>query len=214
MYWINTRKKNWFLITPKEFSSAFVGFSFVVTGTGVKQGYTVSDTNEVLQRYKELYDLLASGKRCVWEEDHSILGFNTGVTAHPENCIYAKKGNGLLVPDFKEPCVELSVFSAVPFRESQVSKGWLVSQYPQYAFGIEISFPSNITNEDGTSVLFDQLSDHKAWNEINQRIKAAAPFLYIEHNSKRVNTRIRVSPEAKKSLGGFNATIESGLDLL
>lgn len=214
MYLINTRKKDYFLLTPEEFSSVFNGFSFVVASTGAKQGCTVSDTNEIMLRYRELYQLLASGKRCVWEEDYPLLGFMTGVTAHPENCIYTKKGKGLLVPDFKEPCIELRVYCAVPFGKTQFSKGWMVSQFPQYAFGIEMMFPSKVTYEDGTVVLFDQLADSEAWKEIITRIKAIAPMLHISSEGKDINTHIRVSPEAKKELSAFSTIQERGLELL
>ena len=214
MYWINARKKEYFLITPEEFSSVFNGFSFVVTNTGVKQGYTVSVAKEILHHYSELYELLASGKRCVWEEDHTMLGFTTGVTAHPENYKYVKRGKGLLIPDFKEPCVELSVFCAVPFGKTLFSKGWSITQFPQYAFGIEMMFPSKITYEDGTVVLFDQLADSTAWKEITIRIKAIAPMFHINSEGKDINTRIRVSPEAKNDLSAFNTIQERGLELL
>ncbi len=214
MFWINTRKKERFLIAPEEFASVFEGFSFVVTGAGVKQGYIKSDAGEIENTYRALFELLASGKRCVWEEDWPLLRFNTGVTAHPENCIYVKKRGGLLVPDFKEPCIELSVFCAIPFGRSPVSIGWLISQYPQYAIGLEASFPSRITRDDGSIVLFDQLTDHGTWNVIIKRIKAIAPMLRIRHEGKTFGTRIRVSRKAKESLEGFSALKESGLELL
>lgn len=214
MYLINARKRDHFLITPEEFSSVFNGFSFVVTNTGVKQGYTVSDTKEIVDHYRDLYELLASGKRCVWEEDYPMLGFTTGVTSHPENCTYAKRGKRLLIPDFKEPCVELGVFCAVPFGKTLFSKGWSISQFPHCAFGIEMSFPSKITYEDGSIMLFSQLSDSVTWKEILTRIKAIAAPLHVCSEGKSINTRIRVSADAKKDLSAFCTIRERGFELI
>lgn len=214
MYHINARKKEYFLITPEEFSTVFDGFSFVVINTGVKQGYSVSDSDEIMRRYRELFELLASGKRCVWGEDFPLLGFETGVTAHAENCIYMKKGKGRLIPDFKEPCIELSAFCAVPFGGSPVSKGWSIAHFPQYAFGIEMKFPSKITYENGSVMLFEQLADKDTWNEIIKRIKETTRILYAANKGKKINTRIRVSPAAKGALSSFNAIREDSLELL
>lgn len=214
MYQINTRKKDYFLITPQEFATVFDGFSFVVTSTGVKRGYTVSNSYEIISRYRELYELLSSGKRCVWEEDYDLLGFNTGVTAHLENCLYVKNGKGLLIQDFKEPCIELCVSCAVPFGSTPVSKGWSITQFPQYAFGLCMTIPSKITYEDGTVVLFDQLQDQGTWNALIKRLKSVAPMLHINCEDRNINTRIRVSPEARKDLSAFNAIREGGWELL
>lgn len=214
MYFVNTWKKEYFLITPEEFEAVFKGFSFVSV-QGVKQGYVKSDRAELNARYRELFALLASGKRCEWSKDHSILDFNIGVTAHIENCVYAKAGKGLLVPKFKEPCVQTETFCAVPFGSSPTAKGSFIGTSPQYAFGLAMCFPAKITyTQSGETKSFDELADKETWTELRGRIMAIAPMLYIMNNDKKYNTRIRVSPEAKKSLSDFNAVKESGLILL
>ncbi|MBR4436037.1 MAG: hypothetical protein IKS90_08105 [Clostridia bacterium] len=214
MFYIDSNKTEYFLITPDEFAEVFGGCSFVITNTGVGDDYTFTKEAELIKRYRELYELLASGKRCDWEEDHQYLNFATGVTEHTDNCVYVKHKTGLRVPEFIEPVVELSVFCAVPFGASPTAKGFFVGQFPQYAFGIYMSFPARITYDDGTEKAFSGLADRDLWKKLQSRIKEIAPTLYIRVDGKKYNTRIRVSEEARKALAGFNAVKESGLELL
>ena len=157
-----------------------------------------------------MYQLLSSGKRCVWSEDWETLSFSTGVTVHPENVCY-RKMEKLCVPDFKEPCVELQAFCAIPFGRSPLSKGWELSQFPQCTIGLEMLFPSKITMQEDETRTLDELADHTTWYELRSKIKAIAPMLWIDYNGKRYNTHIRVSPKARKDLANFHAIREIGI---
>ena len=208
-YDVNSWKKEYFLLTPDEFETVFDGFTFVISNTGVKCDYVSSSSNEIYRRYAALYQLLSSGKRSVWSEDWETLSFSTGVTAHPENICY-RKMEKLRVPDFIEPCIELRAFCVLPFKGSPMSKGWELSQFPQYTFGIEMLFPSRITMDHGEIRTMETLADHTTWDELHGRIKAIAPTLYIDYNGKRYNTHIRISASARKYLAKFSAVREIG----
>ncbi len=211
-YYIRSWKKDYFLITPDEFKAVFDGFTFVISNTGVKQGYVSSSPDEIYRKYDKLYQLLSSGKRCVWSEDWETLSFSTGVTSCPENIRY-RKTNRLSVPDFKEPSVEIQAFCVRPFKSSPVSKGWEISQSSQNTIGLEMLFPSKIIAEENRVRDFESLSDHATWNELRNRIKKIAPMLYMEYNGKQYNTRIRVSSKAKEDLSNFYVLHEIGLSL-
>lgn len=209
-YGVNSWKKEYSLLTPEEFQTVFDGFTFVISNTGVRHDYVSSSSDGICRRYTALYQLLSSGKRCVWSEDWETLSFSTGVTAHPENICY-RKTDKLRVPDFREPCVELRTFCAIPFGNSPMSKGWELSQFPQYAVGIEMLFPSKITTKAGETRTLRELADHTTWDELCGRIKAIAPILYIDYNGKRYNTRIRISANARKDLANFHVMREIGI---
>ena len=209
-YDVNSWKKEYFLLTPDEFETVFDGLTFVISNTGVKRDYIASSPDEIYRRYAALYQLLSSGKHCVWSEDWETLSFATGVTAHPENICY-RKMKKLSVPDFKEPCIEIRAFCALPFKDSPLSKGWEPSQSPQYTVGIEMLFPSRITMDHGEIRTTETLADHTTWDELRGRIKAIAPILYIGYNGKRYKTRIRISASARKDLVKFYAVREIGI---
>ena len=63
-------------------------------------------------------------------------------------------------------------------------------------------------------MLFDQLQDQRTWNALIKRLKSVAPMLHINCEDRNINTRIRVSPEARKDLSAFNAIREGGWELL
>lgn len=209
-YYVNSWKKEYFLLTPSEFDAVFDGFTFVISNTGVKQDYVSSPAEEIYRRYAALYQLLSSGKRCVWNEDWETLSFWTGVTAHPENICY-RKMDKLCIPDFKEPCIEVGAFCVYPFKGSPLSKGWELSQFPQYTCGVEMLFPSKIEMKDGESRTIEELADYAAWGELRGRIKEIAPTLHIDFNGKKYNTHIRVSANARKDFAAFYAVREIGI---
>ena len=209
-YYIDAWKKDYFLVTPDEFAKIFDGFSFVVSNTGVEDGAGFSDPRDISERFRSFYELLASGKRCVWSEDYKDLGFSTGVTGHPENIRY-KKGEKLNIPDFTEPCVELKAVCAVPWKGCPLSKGWAISQFPQFAIGLGLFFPSKISNENGEIKRCENLADNDTLNEIRRRIKAVAPVLKVFYDGKTVSSGIRVSNDARNDLRNFNAVKEIGV---
>ncbi len=211
-YYICSWKKEYFLITPEEFRAVFDGFTFAVSNTGVKQGYVSSSPDDIFRKYDKLYQLLSSGKRCVWCEDWETLSFSTGVTSCPENICY-RKMDRLSVPDFKEPCVEIQAFCVRPFKNSPVSKGWEISQSSQNTIGLEMLFPSKTIAEENQVREFESLSDHATWNELRTRIKKIAPMLYIDYQGKNYNTRIRVSSKARTDLSNFYVLREIGISL-
>ena len=212
-YYVNSWKKEYFLITPNEFQAVFDGFTFVISNTGVKSGYVSSAPDEICQKYEALYQLLSSGKACSWSEDWERLSFSTGVTAHPENIRY-RKTNRRSVPDFKEPCVELQAFCVRSFKGCPVSKGWEISQSPQNTVGLEMLFPAKITAEGNCPREFEALADHTTWNELRRRIQKIAPVLYIDWDGKKYNTRILVSPDARKDFQNFYVLKELDISLL
>lgn len=209
-YDVNSWKKEYFLLRPEEFEAVFDGSTFVISNTGVKEDYVSSPAADIFRRYAALYQLLSSGKRCVWSEDWETLSFSTGVTAHLENICY-RRMEKLCVPDFREPCIEIRGFCAMPFKGSPMSKGWELSQFPQYTLGVEMLFPSKITMKGGRTRQLEELADHTTWDELRGRIKAIAPILYIDYNGKRYNTHIRVSASARKDLAAFHAVREIGI---
>ena len=212
-YFVESWEKTYFLLTPAEFRSVFNDFSFVVSYKRVEKEYTVSEPEQIFRQYTVLYQLLSSGKQCVWSEDYDILGFSIGVTAHPENCCYSGTGRWK-IPNFSEPCVELQAFCVRPFGNTPLSKGWEISQCPQNTIGIEMMFPRKITPNQKETQSFETLADHTTWEDICKRIKTIAPNLYIMHNGKKYNTRIRVSQEAKKDLQKFYSVQNLGICIL
>lgn len=211
-YYKNSIKKEYFLITPKEFENVFADYTFVST-SGVKKGYVSSERSEIFNLYRQYYQLLASGKRCVWAEDCKTLSFRVGVTSHTENIRY-EKTDRLSIPDFIEPCIELESFCAVPYKDNPVSLGWAVHQHPQYLFGLVMCFPLKVTYKDNTVKTFDKLKDRETWCAIHDKLKSFAPTLYIDKNGKKYKSRIRVSSDAKKDALNFNAVRESGIVII
>ena len=80
-WYANSRKKEYFLVTPEEFKSVFKSYHFVVTGTGVKKDYTETNPDIIFDGYKLLYSELSTGKEFKWNDDWKTLSFKTGVTA-------------------------------------------------------------------------------------------------------------------------------------
>ena len=197
-------KKEYFLITPEEFRDVFRELHFVVTNTGVKKKYIETLPEKVFLDYETLYGVLKSGKELNFERDWPILRFSTGVTAHMENIHYMPMSR-LSVPAFSEPCIHLSLFPLINFRD-KLEKTFEVSQFPNHICGIEMRLPKTILYEDDSEI--NSFADSETWDIIVGKIKSMTSVLKLETGSGIKNTKIRVSGKAKLDLRYFNVVRE------
>ena len=212
-WYANSWKKEYFLIIPEEFKSIFESYHFVVTGTGVKKDYTETNPNVVFEEYSLLYSDLLSGKEFKWNDDWKKLGFKTGVTANMDNCKYTPSSR-LSIPDFSEPCIYIEPFCVIHYKDTPVSKGWAIHQFPQNTFGLEMSIPKRITYLDGQTKTLEEFPDYSSWIDIISKMKKVARILKVEYNGKVYNTNIRVSQPAKEDLKRFYVIKNLSLKLL
>ena len=212
-WYANSWKKEYFLITPEEFKSIFKSYHFVVTNTGVKKDYTETNPDIIFESYRLLYSELSTGKKFKWNDDWKTVGFNTGVTANMDNFRYSP-GTRLSIPDFSEPCIYIEPFCVLRYKESPVSKGWEISQFPQNTFGLEMSVPKRISYFDGQTKTLEEFTEYSSWIDINSKVKKIAKILRVEYNGKVYNTKIRVSQLAKEDLERFYVIKDLNLKLL
>jgi len=212
-WYANSWKKEYFLITPEEFKSIFKSYHFVVTNTGVKKDYTETNPDIIFDSYRLLYSELSTGKKFKWNDDWKTVGFNTGVTANMDNCRYSP-ATRLSIPDFSEPCIYIKPFCVLRYKDSPVSKGWEISQFPQNTFGLEMSVPKRISYFDGQTKTLEEFTEYSSWIDINSKVKKIAKNLRVEYNGKVYNTKIRVSQLAKEDLERFYVIKDLNLKLL
>ena len=212
-WYANSWKKEYFLITPEEFKSIFKSYHFVVTNTGVKKDYTETNPDIIFESYRLLYSELSTGKKFKWNDDWKTVGFNTGVTANMDNFRYSP-ATRLSIPDFSEPCIYIEPFCVLRYKESPVSKGWEISQFPQNTFGLEMSVPKRISYFDGQTKTLEEFTEYSSWIDINSKVKKIAKILRVEYNGKVYNTKIRVSQLAKEDLERFYVIKDLNLKLL
>ena len=156
---------------------------------------------------------MSSGKELKWNDDWKTLGFKTGVTAHMDNCKYAPSTH-LSVPDFSEPCIYIEPFCVIHYKDTPVSKGWAIHQFPQNTFGLEMSISKRITCLDGQTKTLEEFPAYSSWIDIISKMKKAAKILKVGYNGKVYNTNIRVSQPAKEDLKRFYVINNLSLKLL
>lgn len=203
-------RKEYFLITPEEFRDVFSGLHFVVNNTGVKKDYIETLPEDIFLQYETVYNTLKSGRELDTKKDWPVWQFSTGVTAHMENMIY-QAASKRSIPAFLEPCIDLSLFPLIPFRE-KLEKSFWVGQFPNHICGVLMEFPKTVVYEDGSER--SSLADLETWDLLLRKIKAATTLLKLETENGIKNTRIRVSDKARQDLLHFRVMQELGVKII
>ena len=214
---ISTKKQS-FIVTPDELRKLLKGFHHVVTNTGVKKGYTESDPDDFFSNYDELYQALKSGKILSWQKDYRIAGLTTGITMHPENCIY-EPAKSLCVPHFIEPCPWIQTFCFHIYTD-RLSTTYAVEQFPENICGLCLHFPAkveyataNIKHSQGIAFNTD-FDDFDAYETLLCEIKMITKPLILQIGDGIRRTTVRISEAAKKDICHFYFMEINGISVL
>lgn len=210
-FYVKGWKKEFYLITPEEFRDVFAGVHFVVTNTGVKRGYIETEPEEIFHRYDRLYSLLKSGKNLEHKNDWKDLSFSIGLTGHMEN-IHYEPTSRLSIPMFSEPCIDLSLFPLIQFN-GKLDKSFTVDQFPNNICGLLMIIPKKIIFFEDKNER-ESFADSETWEYVLHRIKSITSILKLETVEGTKNTRIRVSPKAKRDLKAFRVIEELRVTVL
>lgn len=201
-------EKYLFLITPEELCRVLAGLHHVVSCTGVDLDYTESDPDVFLQKYAELYRRLSAGDRLIWEQDYPLVGAQTGLTAHLENCTYTPH-TLRRIPDFLEPCVNLEPFCFELMPSGQLSTSFYCGHFPEKVCGLMLYFPRKIEyikpterHEEGFANR-EEMADFATFQRLKEQIGAITKPLRLKIFEKTYRTAVRVSPKAKTDLQNF-----------
>ncbi|MBE6931955.1 MAG: hypothetical protein E7464_01050 [Ruminococcaceae bacterium] len=202
-YYINALQKHHFIITPEELRLVLQSCHHV-SSNGVARTYTESDPDEFFRTYEKLYEKMRNGDRLIWQQDHQIAAFSTGITKHPENCRYEAAQRRSL-PNFLEPCVMIDTFCFFLYRDS-LSVSFSPTQFPENVMGLCLFFPKTVeyTQENekhGLGIVScEALDDYDTYQHILSEIKSITKPLKLQIGEKTHRSKVRISRQAKAEL--------------
>lgn len=202
-----------FILTPEELQELLHGFHFVISNAHVPVGYVESPPSEYLFAYQEMYQLMSTGHKFVWEQDYRLFA-STSLTTHLAACKYGRlheyQGSMFQLSCFDEPCVSLHPFALSIMQEDErihVSTRVSYAQYPEYIVGLEMFYPKQIQYEQRLS--YEELkSTHEleSYNDfltLKTQIKARTWGLKFTIAGKEIRSSVRISKAALQDAEHF-----------
>ena len=76
-----------FFLSPDELKQILSAYHLVIFNAHVPADYVESPLEEYIAVYNKLYELLLSGEKILWEQNHSLF-LHRGITSDLSNCRY------------------------------------------------------------------------------------------------------------------------------
>lgn len=157
-----------FVLTPKELQEVLRGFYHVVDSHRVPFDYTKSDETLFFNQYKNLYDVLVSGKKLIWKQDYKILDVQTAIADNLNKCSYTDvflDGNNsqfYKLCDFDEPQVGISLFCLKIDCNKKLNSKCSLIQFPEFVVGLSISYPKKVIFSTKT-LNYDEIESYRVY---------------------------------------------------
>lgn len=202
-FYIKSKQKHHFIITPDELRSVLQGMHHVSLN-GVARNYIESDPDQFFRTYEKLYSKLKNGDKLIWEQDYQIAAFSTGITKNLENCRY-EAAKRLYVPAFMEPCVMFETFCFFLYNSS-LSVSFSPTQFPENVMGLCLFFPKTVEYTQETEkhnagiVSGEALDDYETYQHILSQIRNITEPLKLKIGEKLHRSKVRISQQAKAEL--------------
>ena len=118
------------ILSPDELVRVVQDFHVVIANSHVPVGYTESLQEELIENYRNLYQLLANGKKLEWKTHYDLFQIRN-LTQHLYHCKYGNphtyRGKQYLSPCFDEPCPMIAPFTIMIHKDKNQKTQFLIT---------------------------------------------------------------------------------------